>query len=379
MNSRERVIHAINHEHVDRIPIYWGGTSSWMTDRAYMNLVDHLGLDGYGRPYRTGHTGNYIDNRILELFNVDVRMLQMQISIDEKRIDNNTIVSDWGILLRTVDGYGIRIDPPFASLDIERALLNGSLSELIDAHSWPDPFDARRTLGLEEDLIYHQERSDAALVARSPQSASFIEYGCWLRGDAQFYMDLYLYPEFINMLLDKILEIQKGFYTSFLQVVGGSVDIVETSEDYGTQDGLLISPEQLREYIFPRRKELNRHIRDLAPDIKIMHHSCGAVTPIIGDLYQTGVDILNPIQPIADLMDHSMLKESYGDKMVFCGGLDMIGAMTRSEESIEQEIRKRVDIFGHDGGYLISTSNHLQRDTSPEQIVYVFERLKELV
>lgn len=350
-----------------------------MTDISYLRFLQYLGIDTPGKKYRSGYTGCYVDNRILELVNADVRMLQMQITLDERRIDEATVLSDWGIPLQMIDGYGVRTSHPLSGIDVEKELVSGTLPERIENHDWPDPNDPRRVDGLTDEMKALQNSSDAAIVARSPQSASFIEFGCWLRGDKNFYLDLYLYPELIDILLDKILELQCQYYTALLSAIGDAVDIVETAEDYGTQDSLLISPDHLRRYIFPRRKMLNDHIKKLAPHVKILHHSCGAIATIIGDLFNTGADIINPIQPIEKIMDHAMLKEKYGDRVSFCGGLDMFKAVTGKKEDIESEIVRCVETFGHDGGYMISTSNHIQRDTDPEMVMYLFQRLNELV
>ena len=120
MNSRERVLTALNHQEPDRVPLYFGGTSSFLTDTAYYKLKEYLGIHGDVEPYRTGHTGNIFDQRILEALDVDVRFVVMKIGIDVRRVDEHTILSDWGIPLRKVDGYGVRTGPPFSDIDVEK-------------------------------------------------------------------------------------------------------------------------------------------------------------------------------------------------------------------------------------------------------------------
>jgi len=373
MNSRERVLTALNHQEPDRVPLYFGGTSSFLTDTAYYKLKEYLGIHGDVEPYRTGHTGNIFDQRILEALDVDVRFVVMKIGIDVRRVDEHTILSDWGIPLRKVDGYGVRTGPPFSDIDVEK---EGEVNRAIEAHPWPNPYDPRRIEGLEE-YARELQKSEKAIVARSPQSASVLEYGCWLRGDTNFYIDLILHKPFVEKLLDKILDVQIQFYDALLNITGKYLDIVETAEDYGTQSSLLVSPETFREFIKPRRKKINDFIKGKCPQVKVLHHSCGAIAGIIDDLIETGVDVINPLQPKAERMDPVRIKTQFGARTCFCGGIDMQEAMVGDLRQVEDEVRLRIAQLAPGGGYLLCTSNHVQRDIPPENVVALFQRAGE--
>jgi uroporphyrinogen decarboxylase len=364
MNSRERVLTALNHQQPDRIPIYFGGTSSFLTDRAYFLLKEYLGITGDVLPYREGHTGNIFDQRILEALDVDVRFVHLKkpANFQPQRIAEDTILDEWGIPLRTLDGYGVRVDPPLARAGIDD----------IGSHPWPDPFDPGRTEGLAEYAATLRSGTDKAIVARSPQSASFMEYGCWLRGAEQFLMDLIADKAFTNRLLDKIQEIQIQFYDAMLSKVGQYVDIVETSEDFGTQTGLLISPQLFREMIKPRRQAINDFIRSKCPGVKILHHSCGAIEKIINDLIEIGVDILNPVQPLPN-MNPEQIKARYGCRITLCGGVDMQNTGLKDLGEVESEVKLRIKQMAAGGGYLFCTSNHVQSDLPPASVVALFE------
>ncbi len=368
MTSRERVLTALDHEEPDRVPLYFGGTSSFLTDQSYFQLKKFLKIEGEVEPYRVGHTGNIFDQRILEALDVDVRCIHLKRPQNTvvKRIDEQTVLSDWGIPIKNVDGYGVRVDPPLAN----------ATEEGFESHPWPDPYDPGRIKGLADYAKYLRENTDKAVVARSPQSASFLEYGGWLRGVEQFFMDLVINKELAEKLLDKILDIQLKFYDVFLSAVGKYVDIVETSEDYGTQKRLLISPKLFREMIKPRRKAINDFIRSKCPGAKILHHSCGAVETIIEDLIETGVDILNPIQPFAEGMNPGEIKAKHGEKVCFCGGIDMQYAMIGDEEDIEKDVKLRIQQMAKGGGYLLCTSNHVQSDTPPSHVVFLYNIAK---
>ena len=110
MNSRERVLTSLNHKEPDRVPLYFGGTFSFLTDEAYFELKKYLNIQEEIEPYREGHTGNYFDQRILEKLDVDVRLVHLRepkVSTD-KNINNGIILDDWGIPIKKIHGYGVR-------------------------------------------------------------------------------------------------------------------------------------------------------------------------------------------------------------------------------------------------------------------------------
>lgn len=180
-------------------------------------------------------------------------------------------------------------------------------------------------------------------------------------------------PEFAHALIEKILKVQIEMYGYLLDQVGEYIDIVESGDDYGSQQSLLISPDAYREFIFPARKKLNKAIRQKAPQAKIYLHSCGAIADIIEDLIDCGVDILNPVQTSAVGMDPVTLKDKFGDRICFHGAVDTQKAMTGSIEQVEDEVKRLIDILGRDGGFILSSCNHIQSDIPPENVARMFE------
>ena len=128
----------------------------------------------------------------------------------------------------------------------------------------------------------------------------------------------------------------------------------------------------------PARKKLNAFIRSKAPQAKIYHHTCGAVSKLIPDLIDSGIDILNPVQPLATGMESAGLKAEWGKTLCFDGGIDTQDAMPGTVEGIEVEVAKRILAFGPGGGYSLGCSNHIQEDMPPENVVALFEIAKDL-
>lgn len=314
MTSKERVLLALAHKQPDRIPVYFGGTSSFLSDVAYFNLKDHLGIQGDVDPYRKCHTGTIYDPRILEALDVDVRFLVYNLENYGIRdhISSDRVIDEWGVPLVRSGEHWSRVDPP---------LEYATLAEMM-AYPMEMP-ENHRNGHLVAQAKALREENKYGIVARSVHSASFLELGCWLRGFMPFFCDMAQNSPMATVLLDKVMEAQIAYYTDFLSQVGPYVDIVETSEDYGTQASMFVSPDTYRKLIQPRRMKINETIHKFAPQAKILHHTCGAVRPLIPDLINTGIDILNPIQPNLAGMDPAELKAEFGNQICFCGGIDM--------------------------------------------------------
>ncbi|MBQ8306476.1 MAG: hypothetical protein IJX90_09720 [Blautia sp.] len=370
MNSRELVLGTLQHQDVDRIPVYFGGTSTFLTDEAYDRLRQHFGLEGEVDPYRKGHTGTIYDDRILEKLGADVRFVVFNLQNYGVRefVSEDRIIDEWGIPIVRVGGMWSRMDPP---------LTDASYDD-VAKHRFHVPSLDERNRGLREHARYLAEETDYAVVARSPHSASFLELGCWLMGAEDFFVDLVTQEDACELLLDKICETQMAYYEVFLKEVGEYVDIVETSEDYGTQKSLFISPSTYREMIMPRKLKIHEVIHRYAPQAKIFHHSCGAIRQLLPDLIDTGIDIIHPIQPGLPGMDPDELKKEFGDRICFCGGIDMQHAINGTPEDVDREVLRCKKALGKSGGYFYSTSNHIQIDTPVENVLRLFEDFQKL-
>jgi uroporphyrinogen decarboxylase len=130
-----------------------------------------------------------------------------------------------------------------------------------------------------------------------------------------------------------------------------------------------------RELIKPRHKKIYMDIHRRAPHVKILYHTCGAIEPMIKDLIDVGVDILNPIQPLAKGMDSFELKENYGDIISFHGGVDLQHAMSSlgTIDELRIEIVTRLKALAPNGGYILAPAHNIQPDSSPEKIIEMYD------
>lgn len=366
LSHRERVMLAFDHQEPDRVPLDLMGNATMILDDAYFRLKDHLGIKGDIEPVRKGSTANYYDERILEYFDIDFRRLFLPSTPGEKFTyhSDGTFTGPWGILWSKTGIY----------VNYERAPLTDADIDGVANYQWPDPHQLWQTEGLAERAKHMYETSDYALVARNPTTWGFLDRGSNLRGMDKFMMDLALNPEIVHLIVEGTLKVYLEIWDMFLQAVGPYVQMIEYGDDLGAQNNLLISPQSFREFIKPAQKKLFDLIKDRAPQARIFMHCDGALRPIIPDLIEVGVDVLNPSQPSAKGMESEGLKRDFGDQLVFHGTVEQEAQMG-TEEDIRAEVRHRIDALAPGGGFVLSTCNVIV-DPPVENIVAMFDEAR---
>lgn len=372
MTHRERVLTALGHEEPDRVPLDIGGSINNLNDGIYRKVKQHLGIEGEIPPYRGLRTSTFYDERVLEALDVDTRHVWLNDPVEYRSLEDpgfnpKDYTDDWGVVIKQVEGKGaFHTEPP----------LRGKGIEDIEGFTWPDAKNPVRVKGLKERLARLKAENEYAIVANHLATAGFLEWGGFLRGTEQFFMDLLIEKELAHVLLDKINEVFMGLYDVFLSVAGPALDMLYWAEDYGSQAGLLVSRDIYREFFKERHAKLFRFIKEKAPQVKIQFHSCGAVSEIIPDLIETGIDILNPLQPLAAGMDLVSLKKTYGKNICFSGGIDIQKALPGLLEEVEEEVKLRIGQLGSGGGYIVAPANHIQDNTPPENVVHLSKMVR---
>ena len=369
MTSRERVACVLQHKKPDRVPIDIGSTASGFVNGTFFKLKEYFGIQSADFMNRPDESAAYYNDELLEKMGGDFRHVFLM-PPDSYRFEENAEgkwMSEWGIPKRKLNGMMQLCGNPLADAEVSD----------LDTYPWPDPLAEGRTRGLAERAKRLYETTDYALAARAV-SHGFFELAWELRGMANFLADMIADKEFANALLDKILDIQIGFYDVYLSECGKYVQIVETADDYGTQNGPIMSPALFREMILPRRKKLNDFIKSKAPQAKIFHHTCGSVYLLLDSLIESGIDVLNPVQPRAKDMDTDRLQREFGDRIVFHGSIDEQTALIGSADTLKDEMRERVRTLGRDGGYIMAPTSNFQNDMPMENIVRFSEYAKEI-
>lgn len=369
MTSRERVATALNHKEPDRVPLSIGGSAHKFSNARYHLLREHFGLTGDAPQRLTGIAPTYSDNRLLDILGVDFRYVHLRgIPVPlENRLPDGSWIDEWGLRRVLVGSYYELVGTP---------LKNATIDDL-KTYPWPDPFDPVRTEGLREEVLDLYENTSYAITAYRPTLAGVFDTANLLLGMETNLLKMMLDRPFIQALYDKLHEIIMGHYQAQLDIVGPYVQIVEQADDLGTQRDPLISPKLYRELVKPRHAELNRFIKQKAPQAKVMLHTDGSVRAFIPDFIEAGFDILNPVQPLAKGMNPAELKAEFGSEISFLGGVDVQQAMIGPVEGVREEVRRRIEELGPGGGYIIAPSHNFQDDTPLENLLAFFEAVRE--
>jgi uroporphyrinogen decarboxylase len=170
------------------------------------------------------------------------------------------------------------------------------------------------------------------------------------------------------------------FWDSLLDEIGDVVDIVGEGDDYGTQQSQLISPDQFREYYKPHFVRVLSFIKEKAPNVKILFHSCGNVRPVIPDFIEMGVDLLNPVHITATGMEPRQLKKDFGKDIVFWGGgVDTQHILPNGTPAeVKEDVKRNIDALAPGGGFVFSTVHNIQAEVPPQNIMAMVEALKEI-
>ena len=339
MNSRERVLLAIEHLKTDRVPIH-----ATFVPQLEKKLEDHFKLKA--------------EELYIELGNDLLFTLFIGVADGFYKKDSPLYIDDWGITWKWVDNYTEPYLHPLAdSVDIADI-------------KTPDPLIHR---GYKE-AINLINKYGKELVIVGCVDCSIFEAAWFLRGLKQVLIDFYENEEFINTLLDKTMNftLQAG-----LKYIETGVDIIRTGDDFGTQKGLLISPQTWKKFFKPRYATLFENFRKKNKNIKIAYHSCGNIIAIIPDLIEIGLDILNPIQPRA--MDPAYLKRQFGKNLTFWGGVDEQKILPfGTPEDVEAEVRQRISQLNGNGGYILGPSHNMQYDTSVDNVLAFYKAGKKI-
>lgn len=336
---------------------------------AYDRLKKHLGLEpGETKVFDRAAQVAVVDEHILDLFQIDTRGVMPGLPENHPVVEDpeqDGFLDEWGLLRRMpagADTYFIANAPLAGEISI-RDIVN---------YPWPDPADPGRIRGLKSRISEIRNQGDWAILLSLP--GNFIAMSTFLRGFEDWYVDTALNPELVGTLMDQILEIQMEMCRIILKEAGGEVEIVVNLDDLATQDRLLVSRPVFQRLLEPRLKRFYEFVKANTP-AKVLHHSCGAVGGLLGNLVEMGVDAVNPLQVSAKGMDDvSGLKEKFGSRLTFWGGIDTQHVLPfGSEREVKNTVEIMINTLCKNGGYVLSSVHNIQNDVKPANVVAMFE------
>ncbi len=369
MNSRERLLRALNHREPDRVPIDLGGTpTSTISASALERLKDHLGIRSETRLMSPIFLTAYPDEEIIKRFGVDVRMVTANppAGFKMKITPEGKLVDEWGVVYQQQEEAQTHF-----VVETEAPLYRATLKEEIERYPWPDPSDPSRVRGLKEVAKRHQDEG-FAVVVNTPLLP--MTYTQWMRGLEQFMMDTVLNQSLLEYMMDKILEILLEMTLHLLKEVEPYIDVVVMGDDLSHQGGLTYSADMYRKLFKPRHKAIIRFLKEHAGEAKILYHCCGAAEPLLGDLIEIGVEAYNPVQVSAKGMeDTKKLKSLYGRDLTFWGGIDTQRVLPfGTPEEVRAEVRRRTEDLAPGGAFVLAAVHNLRPEVKPENICALF-------
>ncbi len=381
MNSRERILKSINHEEPDRVPFdLAGSTWSGITNTAYQNLRKHLGLNS-AEPDWSDVIQQIVvpSEEILTELNVDTRGV---FPLTSHNWDVYSKLKDEGNYFVYFDEWGFTHHFPkkgywFSLVKHSMDKIDFDNEGIIENYPWPDAGNKQRFAGMREKAI--QFRNQDKIVMTKGLCAGLFEMHQRVRGMENAMLDPFLFPLNSDKLVGKLADLKIEFWDSLLDEIGDVVDIVGEGDDYGTQQSQLISPDQFREYYKPHFTRLLKFIRKKAPNVKLLFHSCGNVRPIIPDMIEMGVDLLNPVHITATGMEPVQLKKDFGKDIVFWGG----GVDTQhilpvgTPAQVKEDVKRNIEALAPGGGFVFCTVHNIQAEVPPQNIMAMIEALRE--
>jgi uroporphyrinogen decarboxylase len=202
---------------------------------------------------------------------------------------------------------------------------------------------------------------------------SHFEKAYFARGIENFLAYMAADPEYARDLLDMIIRKNLVMLENIVHIPG--VDGILLGSDWGSQRDLLMSPACWRELIAPGEQKEYDLIHAAGKDVWV--HSGGDIRRIFPDLAEMGVDALNPIQP--ECMDVYELKEKYGDRIAFWGGISTQKTLPYgTPEEVAEETRCLTAALAENGGYIIAPAQEIQSDVPFENLCALIDTANAL-
>ena len=353
MDSRERVFLALDHQEPDRIPVDF-----WISNGMLRKLEGALGIS----------KEQFLDNH-----DVDFRYIAGP-EYAGPALDGNTDI--WGVrrtiaevrMAGGVEHYAEVTDPPLAAAT--------SADEIEDYAHWPSPdwfrYDCIKAQ-CEEVIAAGRV---AVFMGDRLNRAAQLKPAMYLRGVEQILVDMAVQPEIAQAVFARVRAFYVAYLERILDAAGGKIDIVLSGDDFGSQNGPLISPAMWDEFL---REGFAAYVGVArAAGAKTMHHTCGSVVPIIPKMIGCGLDVLQSLQPEAAGMAPEALDAEFGGRLCFQGGVCIQKTMPfGGRDDIRAAVNRLARVMGKGGGYIFCTSHNIQADTPVENVEALMQAYRE--
>ncbi len=333
MSSEERIIRALKRKEVDRVP-----TFEWLIDKKVIESIS---------------PGSSYEKFVYEM-GIDAICVDADYKTEE--IEDGLYKDEWGIIKKdTGEAHTIPISGPIKTM------------KDLDKYIPPDPYKEDRFQTLETKLEEH--KGEKAVILHLNDVFSIPSR---LMKFDDFMISMIDKPQLVEGLIDLSVEVNR-------RRAGGAgkrgVKIVYTGDDYAYNSGPMMQPELFKDIFYPRLYKVMQGYKDLG--LYVIKHTDGNIMPIIDMIIDSGIDCLDPIDPIAG-MNLAEIKNKYGDKIAIKGNVDCANTLTDKDvEKTVKETKECLKTAAPGGGYILSSSNSIHSGVNPESYVAMLETLKE--
>lgn len=348
MTSRERFLAAFEHREADRIPLYdgpWAGTiARWKRE----GMPENIPWDEYFGFDKVFHVAPDVSPQ----FDAHV------VAEDENSI---TRVTPWGVTLRS-----------FKQLDSTPEFLDFTVT---DPESWKQ---AKARMTPSKDRI-PRKALEGYRAAR--EAGAWIEGGFWFGfdithswfvGTETLLMAMFEEPEWCVDMFNTELDLNIAMFEMMLDE-GYEFDAIKWPDDMGYKNNTFFSMKMYRELLKPVQKRAADWAH--SHGIKVHLHSCGDIMPLVPELVEIGVDCLNPLEIKAG-MDPIDLKQRFGDRLAFHGGINAV--LFDETERFVAEMERLIPALKQNGGYIFASDHSIPNNVTLAEMKTVTETAKRL-
>ncbi len=352
MNSKQRVITALKRQSLpDRVPVQFDLSRS---------LVNKF-AEKYGVPAR--FTTSYYEDVTYRISANDLRVAMgsdcvvvgasLPRGYQHPVEESGCIVNEFGMKMRQGPIYMEVVKHPLAEVKEARQ---------VEDFPFPDPLAEGRY----DDAATDIERYRQSHFIVGDMELTMFDMMAQLVGLEKLLLDMAMGEDYIEALIEKT---KKFALAAGKKLVSMGVDGIWAGDDFGSQNGMLISPPMWRRYFKPRYREVYAELKAVNPDIIIMQHSDGSVAPILGEWIDVGLEVFNPVQPNVPGHSPEELKSKFGDRLSFWGAIDQQSLLPfGTPKDIEADVKAKIEVLGRNGGYMAAPAHIIQSETPTENV-----------
>ena len=358
MDSRERVLLALEFQEPDRVPVdFWGSNGFYRVLERERGLTKEAFLERYDIDFRYIEGPSYIGPTLEAGQGIEVDL--------------------WAVPRREVTvptAFGEEIYKEVTRYP----LADAETVEEIDAYPhWPSPdwFDYS-PIRRQCEAVRAKGRVVVFMGDRLNRAAQ-LKPAMYLRGVGQILVDLIAAPELAEAIFRHLRVFYGEYLRRILEAADGLIDIVLTGDDFGSQNGPLVSPPMWERFLAEGFGEYLDIIHGFGA--RSMHHTCGSVTSIVPGMVARGLRVLQSLQPDAMADDLPELKRRFGRKLAFHGGISIQRTLPRgTPDEVRDEVGRRVAVLASGGGYVLSTAHNVQADCPLANVEALLHAYREL-